>query len=241
MSSDMYAPIYHEPPGADTAIVFIHGLLGSPSFFKPIIAALNPGKCAVSSILLPGHGGNDADFLESNLYQWESAVRRHIFELSKKFRKIILVGHSMGSLLALSNSIYFPAVIGIIAMATPLRIRVRFGALKPETGKEYRRSIFTLRGVPRFLDLFSLIHNTKRTLRRVSVPTLIVHSIGDEVANIGGIGVLEKELGHSEKLTLAHSGHSEFSEPDFRLLTREIRRFVLSLQGRSLELLPAYR
>ena len=62
---------------------------------------------------------------------WEEYVNAEIARYKKNYNSIILVGHSMGSLLSFLTYMESPEqIIGIVAIDTPLYVRVKGRALR---------------------------------------------------------------------------------------------------------------
>ena len=90
-------------PGAKAAVMFIHGIVGTPDHFRNMVPleASVPEHWSVYNLRLPGHGGNVGDFAHSSMCEWKRHVWEAFAELAKDHEKVILVGHSMGTLFAL--------------------------------------------------------------------------------------------------------------------------------------------
>ncbi|OQB20479.1 MAG: Thermostable monoacylglycerol lipase [Firmicutes bacterium ADurb.Bin182] len=247
-----HAPFLHEAENADTVVIFIHGFMGSPNQFKALADAAVKRGYSVSSLLLPGHGGSGWDFAKTGRRNWEKAVNEHIGQHAAKYPNIVLTGHSMGALLSLSAAADFPsAVKGVVAIASPFFIRLRPDAVKMSYSVAFgkpsdderiktayelcsveRSHLLTyMRGMPRYLDLFHIIRETRRKLCLVDVPVLIVHAAGDEVADIRGVKILENALKKYDKLVLERSGHYYIPPDDTALLIREFIAFLDMLKN----------
>lgn len=226
-----------ETPGARTMIVFIHGMMGTPEQFRPMLSAASGRGFSVSALLLPGHGGTGRDFVRSGRSQWETAVLEHIGRLRAKHPNIILAGHSMGSLLALLAYRSYPdAIRGIIAIATPMCLRIGRQALSrgfrlaPDaagaaSGQRNSSFWFSLRCIPRFVDLLGLMRSAESTLERVESPVLIIHSARDEVVDMRSAVLLENRLKRRKTLILPQSGHNLYSRDDWDLMVSACMAF----------------
>ncbi|MGI5878729.1 MAG: alpha/beta hydrolase [Christensenellales bacterium] len=223
--------------GDRTMIVFIHGMMGTPEPFRPMLSAAAGRGFSVSALLLPGHGGTGRDFARSDRSQWESAVLEHIGHLRTRYSNIILAGHSMGSLLALLAYRFYPDVIrGIIAIATPLCLRIGRQALHrglrlaPDaadaaSGGRRLSLWFSLRCIPRFLDLLGLMRSAESALERVESPVLIIHSARDEVVDMRSAVLLENRLKRRKTLILPQSGHNLYTRDDWDLMVSACMAF----------------
>ena len=129
-----------------TAVLFVHGIQGSPGQFQFLIEAL-PAGVEVRNLLLPGHGGSARDFRSSDRAAWLTAVGGEAKRLLEQGRRVIYVGHSMGCLLglAISRELGDPFA-GMLLLCCPFRIRptVRYlsnnlRAMRPERPGEPSR------------------------------------------------------------------------------------------------------
>ena len=76
--------------GASSAVLFIHGIIGTPNHFDRFIPLI-PGDVSVHNILLDGHGNSVTDFSHTSMKKWESQVTDAVAELSKTHEKIYIV------------------------------------------------------------------------------------------------------------------------------------------------------
>ena len=85
--------------GADTAVLFIHGIAGTPRHFDPFLPLVPEGYSAVS-LLLPGHGGTVRDFSRASMAGWETHVQRTVQELARALEAqapdvMLVLGHPL--------------------------------------------------------------------------------------------------------------------------------------------------
>ena len=92
---------------ADTAVLFIHGIVGTPNHFTDFVN-LVPIEMSVCNMLLDGHGKGVSEFSKTSMAKWKSQVDAKVKELSKTHSKIIIVAHSMGTLFAINESVKHP-------------------------------------------------------------------------------------------------------------------------------------
>ena len=116
-------PCYYPREGASTIVVFIHGIVEGPDQFSELMKRSFELGFAAVSLLLPGHGGTGEEFARSSRQQWLEHVNAEIAHYKKNYNSIILVGHSMGSLLSFLTYTESPEqIIGIVAIDTPLYV-----------------------------------------------------------------------------------------------------------------------
>lgn len=221
-------------PGADTAVLFVHGIVGTPNHFRDLIPLVQqvPENWSVHNLLLPGHGATVDDFGFSSMKSWRGYARSAFLELAETHRRVIIVAHSMGTLFAMQLALEFPEKIPFLfLLGVPLRPGVRltmirdcllmvFGKLAPEhvlwkaAGVKITGNIWKyLSWVPRFLELFREIYVTEHMMCGLIVPSVAYQSRKDElVTNITG-GVLERS-GVMEVCYLPDSTHYYYDVRD---------------------------
>lgn len=80
----MHQEVRRMVPGADRAILFIHGILDTPDHFLPFLQ-LVPPEVSIYNLLLDGHGGDVRHFSRSSMTKWETQVGAAVRELSRSF------------------------------------------------------------------------------------------------------------------------------------------------------------
>ena len=78
---------------SDTAVLLIHGILGTPNHFADLIPLI-PERWSVCNLLLDGHGGTVADFAATSMKKWKAQVEPQFCEIARKHERIIFVTHS---------------------------------------------------------------------------------------------------------------------------------------------------
>ena len=76
----MHSPVKRLVPGADAAVLFVHGILSTPRYWADFLAA-TPQTVSVHALLLPGHGGTVPDFGHVRWGAWQKQVTDAIAEL----------------------------------------------------------------------------------------------------------------------------------------------------------------
>ena len=232
--------------GADTAVLLIHGIAGTPNHFRPFLPLI-PQDCTVWNLLLKGHGGSVRDFSRASMEQWEDQVRQAVEELAQTHSRIFLAAHSMGTLFAIEQAIREPKIRGLFLLAVPLRLKLRlrlagncikvfFGRIRPEDvtaraakdcygiARDYNL-LHYLGWIPRYLELFGKIRRTRELLPALNTPALAFQSAGDELVSVKSAEELKKCPALSVRV-LPCSGHYYYAEGDREELLAAFREFT---------------
>ena len=110
---------YRFPGTNDTAVLLIHGYTGSPSELRELGERLHYKGYTVQGLLLNGHGTNPEDLDGVTYEKWTQSVKSAASALKETYGKVVLVGMSMGGLLALDCASTVP-VDGVIVISTPI-------------------------------------------------------------------------------------------------------------------------
>jgi len=221
--------------------------MGSPDHFDDLAELVHQQGCSSMSILLPGHGAGMRAFVKSNMDDWTRHVQDEIGAVRDKYREIILVGHSMGGLLALSASLVREnRVAGVILIATPLKINLKSVYLKlrlltfpgtNEIKQAYvksksigRSAIFFYPCIIRpILSLFRLIRQTRRRLGEVFVPVYLFYSKSDETVAYQSAKLFYEGLCNTERtvFTLDRSWHAFYYEDERSVIAEKLLSLIV--------------
>ena len=233
-------------PAADTAVLFIHGIVGTPRHFDDLIPLL-PDTVSVHNLLLAGHGGSARDFACASMREWETQGDAAIAALAETHSHIYLVAHSMGALLSIEAALHHKEVEKLFLLAVPLRIALT-PAMVRNSWKIYRGSIAAddhaalaaqrccgvaqtknplpyLGWIPRFLELFSKIRAVRKLLPKLITPSLAVQSMKDELVSPRAMDDLRRNP-YITLLPLPHSGHYYYPPADKEALHEAFTAFL---------------
>ncbi len=223
-------------PGADTAVLFIHGILGTPDHFDFLLPHV-PAEWSVVNLLLDGHGQGVREFSRTSMVRWQEQVRQEADQLLANHDRLVITAHSMGTLFALQTAIAYPdRVAALFLLAVPLqpapraqaftsalRVGLSLGEESPlpavvSSKKAYsiapdRRVWRYVRWVPRYLELFRTIRQVEQQLPQLTVPTVAIQSDEDELVSVDAC----RPLGRCAAVTLhrlEHSSHHHYDPVD---------------------------
>ena len=234
-------------PGSETAILLIHGIVGTPAHFRDLLPEI-PSEYSIYNILLEGHG-QDVDALSAaSMKQWKQQVWDVLALLFSRHRRVLITAHSMGTLFAIQAAIDHPDKIpGLFLLAVPTRpwlpvstmltsLRVAWGNIRPNDTKaiamqnagsvRMTRKLWKYLGwIPRFLELLAECRRVRLLLPQLQTPTQAFQSRTDEMVSFRSV----KDLTAIAAITctvLNESGHFAYSEEDTQLLQRQFRNFL---------------
>ena len=244
-----YEPYVRMVEGADTAVLFIHGIVGTPAHFKDLLPVI-PENWSVYNILLDGHGGDVEDFAHTSMEKWKAQVKDALDLLLLNHDRVFIVAHSMGTLLAIEEAVKRPTeVCGMFLLAVPLVFRVRLraalgsmqaalGVAKPGSVAEQMVNDSSVRlspqlhkylkWLPRFAELTKEALRTHVLLPLVSVPCRAFQSGKDELVGKTSTEILQKQPGITTTV-LPNSGHFSYSAEDLTLLQAQLKDMLDNL------------
>jgi carboxylesterase len=230
--------------------LLIHGFGDTADLMEPMAAFLNSEDISVRGMTLPGHGSSLEEFAKITNQQLLAAVEAEYQELRKSCESVVVVGFSMGGLLALQLGT-LRELDGIAAICTPMfprggpagekairlasKVGGTFGLSLPKMGitsladktlseRMTGHEKYPFRSVSRLIDL---METTRPVLRRVNAPLLILQAKRDDVIwkksgeyLLDAVGSKTKKLVHLE-----NSRHKAPIDSDRHTLFEEIRKF----------------
>ncbi len=234
---------------ADTAILFIHGIAGTPNHFREFVSFV-PESFSVYNLLLDGHGKGVKDFSKASMQKWESQVTSVVEKLSLTHEKIYIVAHSMGALLAIEQAVKNEKISNLFLLAVPLRVslkpkmfvnsfKVYFDKICPDDyealaakkcyGIDSDKNPFHYIGwIPRYLELFAKIRQTRKILNLVNTSCVVYQSRNDEMVSKKSIKYLEQNpCIHIKRLE--NSGHYYYDKLDWDFLISEFNNVLNSI------------
>ena len=245
----MHIPTFKECKGSDTAVVFIHGFMGSPNQLADLAEAVYAIGCTYKNILLPGHGGDMREFACAGYDDWQRHVQKEIEKIRSDYSKIFLVGHSMGGLLALNAStIRANNIAGAVLIATPLKVYtlapksvlLKIRLLLYPKSNEIKSSYLNAcsvsqvkfpiypQAVKTIREFYKLINRTQKHLGDVFVPIYMFHSKNDETTSYKSAALLYDGLCNTkrESFTLDKSWHAFYDGGEREIVKEKLVEFI---------------
>ena len=242
-------------PGAKYAVLFLHGIAGTPNQFRSLIPleTLIPQDWSVYNLCYPGHGGDVRDFGRSNMDLWRRHAREAFLELAENHEKVFVVGHSMGTLFAIQLGLEFPEkVLGLFLLAVPLRpmprlffvgncLRLAFGCIRQDHPREaaFQKACGEtptplawryIPWIPRVFELFAEIIRTEKILGGLGVPCIAWQSRKDDLVSNLTSSVLRKTA-VMEVRELENSTHFYYPPEEAEAVCEEFMQWTRKVSG----------
>lgn len=239
--------------GSRTACLLLHGFTASPEEMRFLGERLHARGYSVSGIRIAGHGTRVEDLDRTRWEDWYTSARTELLSLSEQAERVVVVGQSMGALLALRLAAELPAQVhGLTLLAPaiqltrrwlpwvrrllPLAARRRPYMEKGDSGDiadaQARADRVAYRQIPvRALHQLLLLQASVRPmLARVRQPSLVIQSRQDHTCAMAGVEILRRSLGgRVETLILDDSFHVVSVDVDREQVATRVAEFVATI------------
>ncbi len=235
----------------NTACLLIHGFGCGPIQMRELAENLCKWGFTARGILLPGHCRNMGGHSLDAHHEWIAKVESEYHQLKMAYRKVIVIGFSLGALLTLRLAIQYP-LEKIILMGTPLYIirkylpipsviricknfltRVKTRKIRCYMESEgytgyLHQPVDTHFSIPALYGLTEIITAVDIGLRDVKSPALVIHSKKDLIAAPASARHVMKHLGSDNKqlVWLERSHHLVMYDKEKDVVFRAIKEFV---------------
>ncbi len=234
----------------DTVAILIHGFTGSPYDMKELADFLYSQGIDVMVARLAGHGTDIDDLIQSNYQDWMESVEAVANEAAASGKRIVLIGYSFGANIALDLARRYPDRFkGIVCLGPSIFWKWRtyyfilyhvfrlFGiskVRKPYVSK-YRveayestgnYASFPTNGLGHFRD--SVKQVTRKHLREVTVPILIIHSRDDRISHPRSAEYIFDNVGsvYKEMFILKELNHNPLRSENKNKIFQKVTHFI---------------
>lgn len=217
-------------------VLLCHGFMGSPRQMAWLVPIIERAGLDVVNLTLPGHECDINAFAAAHDDAWQRAVNDAVDDLRARYDSIVLIGHSMGGLLAVLSAVEnAERVRAVFALAFPLRFRLTARAVATrvfapfckgaEAGETLAKMIEfngvhgitpfnAIKTLPNTLRLLRVIRRTKQALPRLTVPLTVVLSDRDELVSPSTMRLTRRLCPDASGVRLVRSGHICYTEED---------------------------
>ena len=236
----------------DEAVVFLHGIAGSPAHFREMAEYLADAGYTARGVLLPGHGTKAAHLRRISWVDWYDHAVSEVRALQATHRQVHIVGYSVGAALALEIAAGEGTVGGLVLLSVPMNPRqsarlMRLGfslharffprfhgnppRMEDDAGNEF---YYVYKTTPStiYRTMLDLVTHVKRTVHRVENPTLIIQSRADRSVGMhSGPWTYARLASARKKLVMLPSSNHAVMLDDVRYrVFEETRRFLRQIE-----------
>ncbi len=232
---------------AETAVLFIHGFLGSPRHFDKFVEKCGD-NVSVYNVLLNGHGGSAKDFSNASMNEWKKQISDISEMLCQRYEKIVIAAHSMGTFFAVEEAIKHPdKVKGLLLLQPALCIRLMpravINSLKAVFGRVSRddevavayetahsvtltKKLWQYIGwIPRYIELFAESVRMRKVIRNLDTPCFVFPSKNDELVSLRTVKYIPEN--RKIKITvLPNSAHFIYDAEDEKLFIQAFENLI---------------
>jgi carboxylesterase len=236
--------------GKEPGVLALHGYGGTPFEVKLVVEVAEALGLAAYAPLLPGHGRHASELAKTGFSDWVRGGEAAFDSLLGSSRRGIVIGLSMGSLVAAHLAATRSSevcLLGMLANATrlyspfpalALRIVDRLGIRDfsvPKVGADIgdpearaTHPTFGLQPIRGAIEVVRAGQHTEKILGKITVPAFIAHGKRDLVCPVANAGRVARLLGSTEKrvVILPQSHHIVTRDYDREMLRRELTDFV---------------
>jgi carboxylesterase len=239
-------------PGGSTGCLLLHGFSSMPEEMRPMGEYLAGKGFTVLGARLAGHGTTPNDLRRTRWTNWLDDVKDGLAVLSKTCTKQVLIGQSLGGMIALTAAAR-TQVAGVVTLSTPygtpegermmdwlqrwLRPTIhKHVARFPPDNPLFQRRELNYPAYPWFpsrilIEIDILGANMLAALPQVEVPVLLIHSRDDQELPFANMEAIYAHLGSQRKETLLEEGmdHSLVMDPKREVVFEAVVKFLNSL------------
>ena len=218
---DVGKPFLIKGSSRDLGVVLIHGYMAAPREVEELAGYLGRRGLWVYAPRLKGHGTSPEDLAERTYRDWVASVDTGYALISNICKRVVVGGFSAGAGLALDLAARVSDVQGVFAVCPPLRLqdfsskfipavdvwnrlmeRVRLNGAKKEfvdNIPENPHINYFRNPISGVLELQRFMESLETKLASISVPALVVQSLGDPVVKPSGSRRAFKLIGSNDK------------------------------------------
>ncbi len=232
-------------PGGKTGCLLIHGFTGTPFEMRMLGDSLTREKYTILAPRLAGHATRVEDISRSYWQDWVASVEDGLNLLKGCTDKQVIMGLSMGGVLALIAAARFNP-LGVVTFSAPSSLpgdpRAKYLPIlkylirkvskgvpdwhNPEAAKDHVD--YPYYPTPAILELKKLIDVMRSELESVSIPALFVQSRQDFGIPADSMDTLYSNIRSTDKtkLWIENSGHVIIREPEREKIFTEVKKFL---------------
>ncbi|NTW52256.1 MAG: alpha/beta fold hydrolase [Chlorobiaceae bacterium] len=188
-----------------SGVMILHGFTANLESVRELFGPFGRFNLKLEAPLLRGHGASSPDQLRGVTWKdWLEDAERAIKKVAGEEGKVVVVGHSMGALLALQLAARHPELVDSLILATPpMKLATLFAPGRPlhfiapivsrlvdrwemksrfaDPEKAVMPKQYEWAPTRTIMSMFDLLAETRPIMGRINAPTLILHGRNESI------------------------------------------------------------
>lgn len=215
--------------------LLIHGFGGNTGEVAPLADYLITKGYTCSCPALKGHTGRRKDIKMTTYHDWLASAEEALIALTKDTGPVIVIGFSMGGLIALNLALKYP-IDALVTINTPIYYwelkQVALNLVNDFRTGEYRHLKHYLRSsrlpLTSMRHFWTLLTQTKPLVDRITQPILVLQGTDDDTVRPKSANYIYDHVQSAVKQIafLDHSGHAMLHSPAAVPAMERIMQFI---------------
>lgn len=242
-------PVPPLPRYEKLGVLLLHGFTSSVKTVDGLAPRLEAAGLPYKIPVLRGHGTRYQDMAGVRAQDWYDDAEAALLDLARSVDKVVVVGLSMGGLVALNLGRRHPdKVAAVVTLGAALRFQDPLAPVAPALSRFIKswpspeafqdKSLkHTSQNYPKFMtaafgELLAYAKETERRLPEVEVPVCILHSKKDQVIKPVSANVIYRDVKseHREIHWFTRSGHEMGQDCEREKVFDTVMEFVAKLR-----------
>lgn len=223
-----------------TKCLIIHGFAGGVHQVKTLIQHLIGLGYDVACPTLKGHSGNREDMKKATYLEWIDSAERELIRLKKSGDEIVLIGFSMGGLIAFNLALKHD-IKAIVTINTPIFfwsisqvLRNIADDLKNLRLNHLKRYFRAKKSSPfsAMIQFILLLRQTKPALKKIICPLMIIQAEDDDTVRRKSVDYIYKHVSSDRKkiIYFPEGGHLILESPIAEKVAGCVENFLADME-----------
>ena len=221
--------------------LIIHGIGGERFEIEPLNQYLIKEKIMTICPQLKGHTGRRKDLDGVSYQDWIESAEEGLIELTSKCEKVVLIGFSMGGLIAFHLALKYN-IQGMVTLNTPIyywdKKRIALNLLNDLKTRKFSSSKFYLKSaialpLSALINFRLLLSKSKPLLKQIRTPFFVGQGLLDDSVNYRSAEyIYQKVLSEKKELRFyQNSNHLICLGEDQTAVCKDVLSFIQEISG----------
>ncbi|MBC7766095.1 MAG: alpha/beta fold hydrolase [Hyphomonadaceae bacterium] len=219
------------------AYILIHGLAGNRSELATLYDSLNEKGLTIYAIVLKGHEQSNNELAKSTHHEWLVSAEQQIQAISKQHDKLVVIGFSMGGLIAanlfeqfafekivfVNSPVYYWDTKKIIRNILHDIVTGNYGHIKRYMASSAKIPIRTM------VQFITFLNKSKDKFAHVTCDALVLQSRNDDTVQARSADYIFRHLKGKKNIKFYEGGaHLIFQSEINTLVCEDIVQYILT-------------